>query len=190
MKDHKYITLIYILFLAVLAAGCAEPTQSPASSSRALTSSTPSSSESNKGQEGNLIEPRESSACTNDVVFIEDLTVPDGTVFSPGEAIDKRWSVRNSGTCNWTSQYRLVRLDQDQLQSASEIALYPARAGNLALWQVDLKAPQEPGEYMTRWQARSPAGDFFGQEVFMIVLVESPGLEPTVTPIVTPTPGS
>ena len=94
--------------------------------------------------------------CTNDVEYIADLTVPDGTQFLPGEAFVKQWSVRNAGTCDWDAGYRLVLVSGNALGARSELALYPARAGLEAIIEVPMLAPAEPGAYTGRWQARDP----------------------------------
>jgi hypothetical protein len=125
-------------------------------------------------------------ACTDGASFIEDLTVPDGTEVLPGEAIDKRWSVSNTGTCHWGPDYRLVQVGSSGIVGPLESALFPARAGATAIWEVALVAPSEPGEYLARWQARAPDGTLFGDEVFVLILVAEP--EPTASPTVSPTP--
>jgi hypothetical protein len=111
------------------------------------------------------------TACTNDARFVEDLTVPDGERVNPGEQIDKRWSVQNTGTCDWGAEYRLVKISGDAFAGPDEVALYPARAGTDAVWQVLLNAPDFPGEYSSRWQAQAPDGSPFGDDVFVIVVV-------------------
>lgn len=109
--------------------------------------------------------------CTNDARFVEDLTVPDGERVQPGQLIDKRWSVQNTGTCDWGPAYRLVRITGDAFSGPDQIALYPARAGTEAVWQVLLEAPAFPGEYSSRWQAQAPDGSRFGDDVFVVVVV-------------------
>jgi hypothetical protein len=111
------------------------------------------------------------AACSNAASFVEDLTVPDGTVVSPGDRLDKRWAVQNSGSCDWGAEYRLVRVDSGDLVGPEALALYPARAGQSAVWQVELVAPQESGEYLASWQARAPDGEFFGEQVFVLIEV-------------------
>lgn len=118
--------------------------------------------------------PAASPECQPDARFVQDLTVPDGMVVPPGAAIDKRWEVLNSGTCDWGPGYRLVRLGADPLEGPGEIALYPARAGAAAVWQVLLTAPSAPGEVISRWQARSPDGRLFGEEVYLMIVVSAP----------------
>lgn len=124
--------------------------------------------------------------CVDDASFIEDVTVPDGTEVLPGAAIDKRWSVSNSGSCDWGPDYRLVQVGSSGIEGPLEAALFPARAGATAIWEVALVAPTEPGEYLARWQARAPDGTLFGDEVFVLILVAEP--ESTATPSATATP--
>jgi hypothetical protein len=111
--------------------------------------------------------------CTNAARFVDDLTFPDGTRVAPGALIDKRWSVQNTGTCDWGSGYRLVQVSGQGLSGPPEIALYPARSGTAAVWQVELQAPTAPGEYDSRWQARAPDGVLFGDVVFAVVVVDA-----------------
>ena len=132
--------------------------------------------------------PVASTFCTNDARFVADLTVPDGTIVSPGEEIDKRWSVLNAGTCDWTSGYRLVRVGTGAIGGPAELALFPARSGSTGEWQVSLQAPQEPGEYLARWRARAPDGSSFGEEVFVLIFVEEPTPLPTATASATAAP--
>lgn len=124
--------------------------------------------------------------CEDNARFVEDLTIPDGTTVKPGTSLDKRWSVQNAGSCHWGPGYRLVRVDAGPLTGPGELDLYPARAGALAVWQVEVQAPSEPGEYLATWQARSPEGDLFGDSVFILIVVAAP--TPTSTASVTETP--
>lgn len=126
------------------------------------------------------------SICLNNAFFLEDLSIPDGTVVLPGDRLDKRWSVLNSGTCDWGPGYHLIRVGDDPLEGKDELALYPARAGTTAIWQVILNAPLEAGDYLSRWQARTPEGSFFGDEVFLFVSVRRPTPTPRLEPSPTP----
>jgi len=130
--------------------------------------------------------PTAATQCNDDASFIEDLTIPDGTLVLPGETLDKRWSVSNSGSCDWGPDYRLVQVGTSEIQGPTEVALFPASAGSTAVWEVALVAPPTPGEYLGRWQARAPDGSLFGDEVFVLIVVAEP--EPTATPTHTPTP--
>jgi hypothetical protein len=128
--------------------------------------------------------PTPEGPCTDDLAFLADVTVPDGTPFEPGQPIDKQWRVRNTGTCQWGPDYRLVLVSGNALSGRGEIALYPARPGSEAILQMNMVAPQEPGSYSGRWQARDPSGKLFGNRIFITIEVVGP---PTETPTETPT---
>lgn len=85
--------------------------------------------------------------------------------------MDKRWAVLNSGTCDWSAGYRLIRIDEGPIQASDELALYPARAGETGVWSVQLTAPNQTGEQIASWQAQAPDGSFFGDPVFVLIEV-------------------
>ncbi len=114
-----------------------------------------------------------SASCINGARFVEDLTIPDGTQVVSEEVLDKRWAVLNSGTCDWSAGYRLVRIDEGRIEASDELALYPARAGETGVWSVQLTAPTQPGEQIASWQAQAPDGSFFGDPVFVLIEVVS-----------------
>lgn len=124
--------------------------------------------------------PTATVPCSNDATFLGDVTVPDGTQFEPGAAIDKIWSVQNTGTCSWGPDYRFVLVSGNAMGAPSEIALYPAVSGAVATIRIRMTAPAEPGEHVGRWQARAPDGLPFGTTVFIKIQVVVP--EPTPTP--------
>ena len=109
--------------------------------------------------------------CTNNLGFVQDLTIPDGTDVNPGEPVDKQWLVTNSGTCNWDALYRFKLISGEAMQAAAEQALFPARAGTQATLRVIFTAPQDTGMHQTAWQAVSPDGITFGDAVYMQISV-------------------
>jgi hypothetical protein len=109
--------------------------------------------------------------CTDDLDFVQDLTIPDGSPMQPGVSIDKQWLVTNSGTCNWNSAYRFKLILGDALGANIEQALYPARTGTQATLRVVFVAPLEEGTYQSAWQAFAPDGSPFGDAVFMQIVV-------------------
>ena len=111
-------------------------------------------------------------ACTDNLTFLEDLTIPDGMLVNPGEALDKRWQVENSGTCNWDAGYKLELLSGPPLGAASEQALYPARSGTEAVIRIQFTAPAEAGTYQSAWQAVNPGGNPFGDPIYIQIVVQ------------------
>jgi hypothetical protein len=115
--------------------------------------------------------PTSQPACTSSLRFIEDITIPDGTAVNPGGSLDKRWRVENSGTCNWDTNFSLRLINGDPLGAASPLPLYPAVAGSAAALRIMFTAPLESGVYRSAWQAHDPAGNPFGDPVFIEIVV-------------------
>ena len=109
--------------------------------------------------------------CSNDLKFVDDVTIKDGTIVTPGSIVDKQWLVTNSGTCNWDSTYRLKLINGDALGATAEQSLYPARAGTQATLRIVFTAPTEAGTYHSAWQAFAPDGSSFGDAVYMTINV-------------------
>jgi hypothetical protein len=57
------------------------------------------------------------------VSFVKDVTIPDGTVFAPGEAFTKTWRLKNRGTCTWTPDYMLVFASGERLGDTTVVRL-------------------------------------------------------------------
>lgn len=113
--------------------------------------------------------------CVNDADFVTDTTIPDGMRVEPGAPIDKRWRVRNSGTCDWGAGYALVRVSGPAMGSQDVSGLFPARAAAEIEVQLLLTAPTETGEYTTTWRLRDAEGELFGDALFInIVVAETP----------------
>ena len=111
-------------------------------------------------------------ACTANLTFQADLTIPDGTLVSPGALLDKQWQVLNSGTCNWDASYRLELLSGPTLGATPEQALYPARSGTQATIRLLFTAPAEAGVYQSAWQAVDPGGERFGDPIYIQIVVQ------------------
>ena len=116
--------------------------------------------------------PTATPPCTDGLAFVEDISIPDGTIVSPNASVDKRWLVQNNGSCNWDSRYRLKFVGGLEMGATTEQALYPARSGAQATIRINFTAPGEPGTYTTAWQAIDPNGEPFGDAIFMEIVVE------------------
>ncbi|MFZ5818287.1 MAG: NBR1-Ig-like domain-containing protein, partial [Chloroflexota bacterium] len=115
--------------------------------------------------------PTSTPPCTDGLAFLEDLTIPDGSVVSPGASIDKQWLVQNNGSCNWDARYRLKFAGGEPLGATAEQALYPARAAMQTVIRITFTAPTAPGTYKSAWQAFGPDGEAFGDALFMEIVV-------------------
>jgi hypothetical protein len=116
--------------------------------------------------------PTTAPECFSSLSFIEDLTIPDGTLVTPGALLDKRWRVQNTGTCNWDERYSLKVIAGAEMGAAPEQRLVPARSGSEATLRVQFTAPDEAGPYRSAWQAYDPEDRPFGDPFFIQVVVQ------------------
>ncbi len=99
----------------------------------------------------------------NRAIFVQDIRVQDGTVFTPGDSFTKTWRLQNTGACTWTPDYALVFVEGDQMKASSVVPIpayvFPGEAIDLS---VRLSAPDKIGEYRGLWKLRSAKGIVFG----------------------------
>ena len=95
--------------------------------------------------------------------FVTDVTVPDGTVFAPGQMFTKTWRLKNTGKCTWTAGYSLVFSAGDQMGGPSSISLPSEVAPNQTIdLSVNLTAPNAVGSYRGYWLLKNASGGVFG----------------------------
>ena len=97
--------------------------------------------------------------------------MPDGTVFQPGDPIDKRWKVQNTSQCAWGPDFRIVLVGGDPLGAPTELALYPALPGAEGIVRALMTAPQEAGDFSGTWSAQDPQGNLFGEKMWVRITV-------------------
>jgi hypothetical protein len=95
-----------------------------------------------------------------------DVTVPDNTIMSPGQAFTKTWRLQNIGTCTWNSSYLLVFDRQDGMGIPSNysqsLTIGTVAPGQEVDVSVNLIAPGSKGTYTGYWRFRDPNGVYFG----------------------------
>ena len=92
--------------------------------------------------------------------FIADVTIPDGTNFTPGTAFKKTWRLKNIGTCAWnSSDVSLVFDSGEKMGSPASVALSTSvNPGQTVDITVDMTAPSTAGHYFGYWKFKSTAG--------------------------------
>lgn len=100
----------------------------------------------------------------DEATFIEDITIPDGTVLRPDAAFTKTWRLLNAGTCSWTPNYRLIFVSGDQMSgpSSQQLVNLEVPLGASIDVSVDLVAPSKAGTYRGYWMLKNTAGVPFG----------------------------
>jgi hypothetical protein len=125
----------------------------------------------------------------NWVRLVADVTVPDGSIFRPGEAFTKTWRLKNNGTCTWTTAYRLVFDSGALLGAPTSVALPRSVAPDQTIdLSLPMTAPATAGSQRGFWMLQDARGNRFG----VGTLAASPfWVDIRVVPITpTPTPGA
>lgn len=104
-----------------------------------------------------LPSPSTATQVCDQATFIKDVTIPDGTIFTPNQAFTKTWRLKNTGTCTW-SGYTLVFDSGDAMSGISPIAIGTVSPGQEADLSADLKAPATNGSYRGYWRIRNATG--------------------------------
>lgn len=96
--------------------------------------------------------------------FVDDVTIPDGTEIAPGEDFTKTWKLKNTGSCTWNSDYKLVFESGDAMGAPAVVdfpstTVAPNQTVNVS---IDFTAPGTPGNYVSDWMLRSDTGEVFG----------------------------
>ncbi len=113
--------------------------------------------------------------CENRARFMRDLTVPDGTQFSPGERFEKVWLLLNAQTCPWGPGYSVRFISGDPMGAGPELPLTevvsPKTNGEI---NVPMIAPSSPGQYRGEWQLYDLTGEAFGPVMYLEIEVVPP----------------
>ena len=91
-------------------------------------------------------------------------TIPDGAVIAPGTFFTQSWTLKNTGTCIWNKDYKLVFESGDPLTNVTEIAFPQANfyPGQEMTINVKMVAPMEEGEKLGFWKLQNKEGIRFG----------------------------
>lgn len=128
------------------------PTQTPYQLPTSLPTLPPTTSVSNSTQK---IE------CAN--ASLQDESIVDGTIFSPGEQFTKTWYVTNTSNCVWDTSYKIIFWDGNVLGGGYVYNLPQVTGpGQTIPISLVLTAPTVDGTYRSEWKLQTPDGINFG----------------------------
>ena len=118
-------------------------------------------------------------------IYVSDVTIPDGTVVSPGQTFVKTWALQNNGSCTWDTGFTIRFFSGDQMGGASGSVGSSVAPGGQADVSVSLTAPLTAGTYTGNWRMADDSGSTFGEVVDVVIDVNESATE---TPELTDTP--
>ncbi len=99
--------------------------------------------------------------------FVTDVTIPDGTQFTPGASFQKIWRLKNCGNTTWGNGYSAQRVEGVLGTPFNVNTVIPGQTIDLALNMI---APNTSGIYKTYYQLQGPSG-LFGPRFYMSIRV-------------------
>ncbi|MBI5963805.1 MAG: hypothetical protein HY863_10055 [Chloroflexi bacterium] len=121
--------------------------------------------------------------------FITDVTIPDGTIMTPGQTFTKKWRIKNIGSCAWTG-FSLVFDSGDSMGAPASKAISDLGPGQEVDIEVALTAPTPVGNYRGYFRINTNGGvlvpivsGHLGKTFYVDIKVQNPATA-TNTPVV------
>ncbi len=114
------------------------------------------------------------------LTFVSDVTIPDNTPVTAGQAFTKIWKVKNSGSCAWEAGFKFAFTGGEQMSGSTVTLPSSVAAGAVYDVSVAMTAPSKTGTLRGNWRMSNASGQFFGDEVYVQVVVGG-GAAPTNT---------
>jgi hypothetical protein len=130
------------------------------------------SQRSNFSQNSSASTEVDSSVC-NKSAYIDDITIPDGTILAPDEAFVKTWELKNTGYCTWKAESSLMFFMGDSMSGQDTEIRKTLASGNQAKFSIELTAPNAEGTYTGYWILTDKYGYPFGTPFFVQIVVKN-----------------
>lgn len=137
-------------------------------------------------QKPTATKPAPTAATCSNMKFVSDVTIPDGTQLPVNQAFTKTWKVQNSGTCAWTTSYKLVFSFGEAMSGQAVTLASAVPTGQTVDISVSLKVPNKTGKLTGVWTLEDDKGQPFGPTLTVVINVGA--VTPSATGSVTVTP--
>ena len=130
--------------------------------------------------------PAATASCYG-LAFVSDVSIPDNTPVDPGKTFTKTWKVKNSGTCAWDAGFKFSFVSGDVMGGSTYTLPAAVAAGAVTDISISMTAPNKAGTVRSDWRMSTAGGQFFGDQVYVQVVVGGGGSAATGTATATPT---
>lgn len=127
--------------------------------------------------------PETADACYN-LIWIKDVTIPDGQPMKANEVFTKTWLVQNVGGCTWPVGFTFSHVGGDLMRGETVKLKEPIPVGAKREISVQLAVPSGiNGLIQSSWRMADADGKYFGDTLSVNIVVGN-----ITTPAVTNTP--
>jgi hypothetical protein len=103
--------------------------------------------------------------------FVSDVSIPDNTPVTAGQAFTKTWKVKNAGSCAWDAGFKFAFTGGDAMGGSTYTVPASVAAGAVTDISVAMTAPNKTGTLRGNWRMSTASGQFFGDEVYVQVVI-------------------
>jgi hypothetical protein len=159
------------------------PTDTPVPTNTILAFSTFAPINGTPGTPGALL--TSPTASCYGLAFANVETIPDGTKMKAGAKFTKSWTVQNTGSCAWQAGFKFTLISGNPMGGST--LTIPIVVNPQAQYQISIPmiAPATAGEVKGTWRMEDTTNSFFGESIWVDIVVE--GATQTKTPSVTAT---
>ncbi|MBN8654197.1 MAG: hypothetical protein J0M11_00570 [Anaerolineae bacterium] len=107
----------------------------------------------------------------NNSAYVADVTFPDDTVVTPGQTFTKTWKLQNTGSCPWTTAYKVSFVSGNAMGGVATpltVTVAPGASGDVS---VAMTAPATAGDAIGYWILTNDSGQNFGTSFYVKVKV-------------------
>ncbi len=97
--------------------------------------------------------------------FLGDVNYAPGTVVKPGTKFNKTWTIKNTGTCTWHTDYDLVLVEGSEAFGTNKRGDVPSEVipgETIDVTIYNMVAPMTEGTYYSYWMLMAPDGSRVG----------------------------
>ena len=103
--------------------------------------------------------------------FVSDVSIPDNTPVTAGQSFTKTWKVKNAGSCAWDAGFKFAFTGGDAMGGTTYTVPASVAAGAVTDISVPMVAPNKTGTIRGNWRMSTASGQFFGDEVYVQVVI-------------------
>jgi hypothetical protein len=119
--------------------------------------------------------------------YVADTSIPDGTTLPSGQTFVKGWLVFNNGQTAWKQNWALHLVSGPGF-GARAIPVPPTQQCRSANIVAQMRSPGRIGTFKSVWQMEDAQGHPFGQRLTLVVTLTRAGVRPTPVPTLPSTP--
>ena len=115
--------------------------------------------------------PAKADSCFN-LIWLKDVTIPDGTQLKPNEVFIKTWLVQNNGGCAWPPGFTFSHFGGDRMRGQTITLEEPIPVGAKREISIQLVVPSgQSGLIQSSWRMADTDGNFFGNTLSVNIVV-------------------